>query len=121
MHLKVELRGRAIGRDTAPRQHMAGPFHRLPIPSIGASPRPRVTEFEESPNSATAWITGPAEERAAMYIDTLERDPASPSADSEPANAPELLAEIGLSTREIRDVLPPLWIGPADNIRPEFE
>ena len=56
-----------------------------------------------------------------MYIDTLERDPASPSANSEPANAPELLAEIGLSTREIRDVLPPLWIGPADNIRPEFE
>ncbi len=56
-----------------------------------------------------------------MYIDTLKRDPASPSADREPLNAPELLAEIGLSAREIRGVLPPLWIGPADNIRPEFE
>ncbi len=56
-----------------------------------------------------------------MYIDTLERDPAPTSADHEPANAPDLLAEIGLSAREIRDVLPPLWIGPADNIRPEFE
>lgn len=64
-------------------------------------------------------MTGPAEERAAMYIDTFEPDRAS--ADSEPVNAPELLSEIGLSSREIRDVLPPLWIGPADNIRPEFE
>lgn len=56
-----------------------------------------------------------------MYIDTFEPDRASAAADSEPVNAPELLSEIGLSSREIRDVLPPLWIGPADNIRPEFE
>lgn len=56
-----------------------------------------------------------------MYIDTLEPDRASTPADREPHNAPELLAEIGLSAREIRDVLPPLWIGPADNILPESE
>ena len=56
-----------------------------------------------------------------MYIDILEPDRASSSADRDPINAPELLAEIGMSAREIRDVLPPLWIGPADNIRPEFE
>ena len=56
-----------------------------------------------------------------MHIDTLEPDRASPPGDSEPANAPELLAEIGLSAREIRDVLLPLWIGPADNILPGSE
>lgn len=56
-----------------------------------------------------------------MYIDTLERDLASTSMDGDPANATDLLAEIGMSSREIRDVLPPLWFGPADNIRPEFE
>lgn len=56
-----------------------------------------------------------------MHIDISELDRAPTCADREPLNAPELLAEIGLSSREIRGVLPPLWIGPADNIRPEFE
>ena len=56
-----------------------------------------------------------------MYIDTIDVDRASASSDREPLNAPELLAEIGMSSREIPDILPPLWMGPADNIRPEFE
>ena len=56
-----------------------------------------------------------------MYIDTFEGDPVSASTDRDPVNAADLLAEIGLSAREIRDVLPPLWIRPADNTRPEFE
>ena len=56
-----------------------------------------------------------------MYIDTIHPDRSSAPSDREPLNAPDLLAEIGMSSREIRDVLPPLWIGPADNIRPEFE
>ena len=56
-----------------------------------------------------------------MYIDTTDPDRAPASSDREPLDAPRLLSEIGLSSREIRDVLPPLWIGPADNIRPEFE
>lgn len=56
-----------------------------------------------------------------MHIDSFEPDRAPASTDREPLNAPELLAEIGLSAREIRGVLPPLWIGPADNIRPESE
>ena len=53
-----------------------------------------------------------------MYIDTLELDRTPSSADREALTPPDLLAEIGLSTREIRDVLPPLWMGPADNILP---
>lgn len=56
-----------------------------------------------------------------MYIDTYDNDRVSPWTESDPANVTDLLAELGMSTREIRDVLPPLWIGPADNIRPEFE
>ena len=56
-----------------------------------------------------------------MYIDTIDPDHSPASSDRGPVNGPELLAEIGLSSREIRDVLPPLWIGPADNIRPESE
>ena len=56
-----------------------------------------------------------------MYIDTLEPDHVPSPTDFEPVGAPELLAEIGFSSREIRDALPPLWIAPADNTRPEFE
>ncbi len=56
-----------------------------------------------------------------MYIDTLDFDHALSFTDFEPVNDSELLAEIGLSSREIRDVLPPLWIAPADNTRPEFQ
>ena len=56
-----------------------------------------------------------------MYIDTFDPDRAPNATDPDPLNAPELLAELGLSSREIRDALPPLWIAPADNTRPEFE
>ena len=56
-----------------------------------------------------------------MYLDTRELDVAPNSTEIDLTNAPELLAEIGFSSREIRDALPPLWIAPADNTRPEFE
>ena len=56
-----------------------------------------------------------------MYIDTTDPDRAPASSDREPLDAPRLLSEIACPLARSGDVLPPLWIGPADNIRPEFE